>query len=45
MRRIAEPSEIASCCLFLASNEASFITGAVLIADGGGRAPTQSRAV
>lgn len=45
LRRVAEPGEIASCCLFLASEEASFVTGAVLIADGGGRAPTQNRAV
>jgi NAD(P)-dependent dehydrogenase (short-subunit alcohol dehydrogenase family) len=44
LRRIAHPSEIASCCLFLASDEASFVTGAVLLADGGGRAPTQNRA-
>lgn len=43
--RVAEPEEIAACCLFLASDQASFVTGAVLVVDGGGRAPVQSRAV
>ncbi|WGR97156.1 SDR family oxidoreductase [Bradyrhizobium sp. ISRA443] len=43
--RMADPAEIAACCLFLASDEASFVTGAVLVADGGGRSPTQNRAV
>ncbi|KAA5834413.1 SDR family oxidoreductase [Saccharopolyspora hirsuta] len=38
LRRAAEPGEIAAVCRFLASDEASFITGAVLVADGGGHA-------
>ena len=33
--RPAEPSEIAACALFLASEEASYITGADLLVDGG----------
>jgi NAD(P)-dependent dehydrogenase (short-subunit alcohol dehydrogenase family) len=33
--RKAEPSELAGICAFLASDDASFITGAVLVADGG----------
>ncbi len=35
LHRKAEPLEIANCALFLASDQASFITGQVLIADGG----------
>ena len=35
MKRIAQPDEIAEVILFLASNEASYITGASLAADGG----------
>lgn len=35
LRRSAEPDEIAMAILFLASNDASFITGELLIVDGG----------
>jgi NAD(P)-dependent dehydrogenase (short-subunit alcohol dehydrogenase family) len=35
MGRIGEPAEVAAAILFLASDEASFVTGAVLPVDGG----------
>ncbi|MCE2469678.1 MAG: SDR family oxidoreductase [Dehalococcoidia bacterium] len=35
LRRVAEPEEVAEAVLFLASSEASFVTGANLAVDGG----------
>jgi NAD(P)-dependent dehydrogenase (short-subunit alcohol dehydrogenase family) len=35
MNRLGQPAELASTALFLASDEASFVTGAILAVDGG----------
>jgi NAD(P)-dependent dehydrogenase (short-subunit alcohol dehydrogenase family) len=37
--RFGAPSDVASACLFLASTEASYISGANLVVDGGGEWP------
>jgi NAD(P)-dependent dehydrogenase (short-subunit alcohol dehydrogenase family) len=38
LRRPGTPDEIAACCSFLASDESSFVTGAMLAVDGGSTA-------
>jgi NAD(P)-dependent dehydrogenase (short-subunit alcohol dehydrogenase family) len=38
LHRIADPREIADCVVFLASDEATFVTGSALVVDGGGLA-------
>ncbi len=35
LKRVGRPEEIANAALFLASDEASFITGHALVVDGG----------
>jgi NAD(P)-dependent dehydrogenase (short-subunit alcohol dehydrogenase family) len=41
MGRMAEPADIASACLFLASPLAAYITGADLAVHGGGEVPAR----
>lgn len=35
LNRVGQPEEVANCALFLASDEASFVTGHALVVDGG----------
>jgi NAD(P)-dependent dehydrogenase (short-subunit alcohol dehydrogenase family) len=35
LRRTADPSEIAGICSYLASDDSTFMTGSVLLVDGG----------
>jgi 3-oxoacyl-[acyl-carrier protein] reductase len=45
LRRLGEPDDVANAVVFLASKEAGFITGAVLVVDGGLTLPLQMDAV
>jgi meso-butanediol dehydrogenase/(S,S)-butanediol dehydrogenase/diacetyl reductase len=36
LRRAGTPEEVAACCAFLASDDASYVNGAALVVDGGG---------
>jgi NAD(P)-dependent dehydrogenase (short-subunit alcohol dehydrogenase family) len=38
LQRIGQPEDIAQAALYLASDRASFVTGATLVVDGGGLA-------
>jgi NAD(P)-dependent dehydrogenase (short-subunit alcohol dehydrogenase family) len=39
LRRMATPADIAAACLFLASSDAAYISGADLLVHGGGEPP------
>ena len=43
MQRLGRPEEVAACALFLASDDASFVTGHALVVDGGWMAGRQLR--
>lgn len=42
LRRLGEPEDIANACLYLASDEASFVTGEIIFPDGGIGAETRA---
>jgi NAD(P)-dependent dehydrogenase (short-subunit alcohol dehydrogenase family) len=39
MKRLAKPDDVVGACLFLASSDAAFITGADIAVHGGGEPP------
>jgi NAD(P)-dependent dehydrogenase (short-subunit alcohol dehydrogenase family) len=39
MQRMATPADVADACLFLASDAASYVSGAALLVHGGGERP------
>ncbi len=41
LRRLGEPADIANACLYLSSDEASFVTGEIIFPDGGFGAATR----
>jgi NAD(P)-dependent dehydrogenase (short-subunit alcohol dehydrogenase family) len=41
LQRLGRPEEVAACALFLASDDASFVTGHALVVDGGWTAGRQ----
>ena len=43
LRRAGEPDDVANLALFLASDEASFITGQIIAVDGGASAESARR--
>jgi NAD(P)-dependent dehydrogenase (short-subunit alcohol dehydrogenase family) len=45
LRRMATPADIAGACLFLASPQAAYVSGATLVLHGGGEAPAFLAAV